>query len=295
MELVLQNISKQFDHKNILQHIDYHFHNGIYGLLGANGAGKTTLIKCICDLYKLSEGCILYDGVDIHSLDEEYRKILGYLPQDFGFYPDYTAFDFLVYLGCLKGLTSKTAKEKALKLLEEVDLLDHKHKKLKKFSGGMLRRIGIAQALINEPKILILDEPTAGLDPKERIRLRNIISKFSSNHIVIISTHIVSDIEFIANTILIQKDGRIICSGSREMLLSTINNCVWEGMISLDEITYYTENECVSNLKTEGNQCSIRLVTHTPLDKNFIHVTPCLDDLYLSLFEEETYEATLNH
>ena len=186
-------------------------HQGVYGLLGANGAGKTTLMRMLCGILTPTSGTITFDGTDVSS--EEYRAILGYLPQDFGYYPEFTAMDFLLYLAALKGIPKLQAKRRARELLELVSLQDVSRKKIKTFSGGMKQRLGIAQALLNDPKLLILDEPTAGLDPKERVRFRNLIEQLGKNSIVLLSTHIVSDIEHIADEILMMKDGQLIYQG----------------------------------------------------------------------------------
>jgi len=197
-----------------LQDVTLEFSNGVYGLLAPNGAGKTTLIKMLTTLIFPTKGQILYDGVEITKLDETYRNILGYLPQEFGYYRNYSPMQFLIYIAALKGIDSKTAKHKSLELLELVALSNVKDKKMRKFSGGMIQRVGIAQAMLNDPKILILDEPTAGLDPKERVRFRNLIASLAKNRTVILSTHIVSDIESIADQVIMFKDYKLHCCDS---------------------------------------------------------------------------------
>ncbi|MCG8484178.1 MAG: ATP-binding cassette domain-containing protein, partial [Clostridia bacterium] len=192
--LLVNNVTKKYGNHTALSDITLEFNNGVYCLLAPNGAGKTTLIKMISTLLFPTKGEIFYKGDDIISLDEEYRDIIGYLPQEFGYYKNYSPKKFLSYLATLKGLDVQTANDKISELLELVALKHVENKKMKNFSGGMIQRVGIAQAMLNDPKILILDEPTAGLDPKERVRFRNLISKLSKNRIVILSTHIVSDI-----------------------------------------------------------------------------------------------------
>ncbi|MCL2202107.1 MAG: ABC transporter ATP-binding protein [Oscillospiraceae bacterium] len=216
--LIVDNVTKKFGNFTALQDVTLEFSNGVYGLLAPNGAGKTTLIKMLTTLIFPTKGQILYDGVEITKLDEAYRGILGYLPQDFGFYRNYSPMQFLVYIAALKGIDGKTAKSKALKLLEVVALLDVKDKKMRKFSGGMIQRVGIAQAMLNDPKILILDEPTAGLDPKERVRFRNLIASLAKDRTVILSTHIVSDIETIADQVIMFKDHKLLCCDSPKAL-----------------------------------------------------------------------------
>ena len=211
MELIIDRVSKQYKNHIAVDRVSVTLHQGVYGLLGANGAGKTTLMRVLCDILTPTSGTITFDGTDVSS--EEYRAILGYLPQDFGYYPEFTAMDFLLYLAALKGIPKLQAKRRARELLELVSLQDVSRKKIKTFSGGMKQRLGIAQALLNDPKLLILDEPTAGLDPKERVRFRNLIEQLGKNSIVLLSTHIVSDIEHIADEILMMKDGQLIYQG----------------------------------------------------------------------------------
>lgn len=214
MELIIDRVSKQYKNKIAVDRISVKLQPGVYGLLGANGAGKTTLMRMLCGILKPTSGTITFDGIDVSQ--EQYRAVLGYLPQDFGYYPEFTAMDFLIYFASLKGIPKVQAKRKANELLKLVSLEDVARKKIKTFSGGMKQRLGIAQALLNEPKIIILDEPTAGLDPKERVRFRNLIDSLGKDNIVLLSTHIVSDIEHIADQILIMKDGQLIFQGKYE-------------------------------------------------------------------------------
>ena len=212
MELVLDGLTKHYGNKTVVDSFSAVLTPGVIGLLGANGAGKTTLMRMICGLLNPSSGKVTFDGID--SSAEMYRDALGYLPQDFGYYPNFTAWDFLMYMSGLKGLEKQTARRKCREVLSIVKLDEVKNKKIKTFSGGMKQRLGIAQAILNDPRILILDEPTAGLDPKERVRFRNLIAELGENAVVILSTHIVSDVEHIADRILMMKDGRIIFDGS---------------------------------------------------------------------------------
>lgn len=213
MELVLDRVTKQYNSKIAADRISLSLKPGVIGLLGANGAGKTTLMRMICGVIKPSSGSISFDGVDVS--DEMYRDTIGYLPQDFGYYPNFTGKDFLMYIAALKGLSRSEAKRKTAELLKKVNLENAANKKIKGYSGGMKQRLGIAQAVLNDPKILVLDEPTAGLDPKERVRFRNMIAEFSKDSIVLLSTHIVSDVEHIADRVLMMKDGQIIWDGCR--------------------------------------------------------------------------------
>ena len=212
MELVIDRLTKQFQNKIAVDRVSLRLNNGVYGLLGTNGAGKTTLMRMLCGILQPTSGTIAFDGMDVS--EEGYRAILGYLPQDFGYYPEFTAMDFLLYMAALKGLPKRSAKRRANELLELVGLQDMGRKKIKTFSGGMKQRLGIAQALLNDPKLLILDEPTAGLDPKERVRFRNLIGQLGKDSIVLLSTHIVSDIEHIADEVLMMKNGNLIYHGA---------------------------------------------------------------------------------
>lgn len=211
MELVIDRVSKQYKNLIALDRVSLKLHKGVYGLLGANGAGKTTLMRMICGIVTPTSGRISFDGTDVK--EESYRAVLGYLPQDFGYYPEFSGMDFLLYMASLKGIDSKSAKKRANELIKLVSLEDVAKRKIKTYSGGMKQRIGIAQAMLSNPKILILDEPTAGLDPRERVRFRNIIAELGKNSIVLLSTHIVSDIEHIADEIIMIKSGQLIYQG----------------------------------------------------------------------------------
>lgn len=211
MELSIDRLTKQYQNKIAVDRISLRLNTGIYGLLGANGAGKTTLMRMVCGILKPTSGTITFDGIDVS--EERYRSMLGYLPQDFGYYPEFTGEDFLLYMAALKGMRKPQARRKTVELLKLVSLRDVAKKKIKTYSGGMKQRLGIAQALLNQPKLLVLDEPTAGLDPKERVRFRDLIKDLGKDSIVLLSTHIVSDIEHIADDILMMKSGQLIYQG----------------------------------------------------------------------------------
>lgn len=280
-ELKLSGISKFYKEKKAVNDIHVTFNNGIYGLLGENGAGKTTLMRMICGLLKQSSGTITCDNNEIIKMGADYRRLLGYLPQDFGYYPDYSAWRFLMYMAALKALPEKAAKERIEELLELVNLTDVKDKKLKTFSGGMLKRIGIAQALLNEPKILILDEPTSGLDPKERVRFRNIISSLGKDRTIILSTHIVSDIAYIADKIIMMKHGALAASGEIEKILSAVKDNVWECIVSQEEASRLNSIYTISNLKNETDGVLLRIITDKAPTAGAQRVLPTLEDAYL--------------
>ncbi len=214
MELMIDRVTKQYKNKIAVDRLSATLQEGVYGLLGANGAGKTTLMRMICGIAEISSGEIRLDGEEIGVMGGRYRDLLGYLPQDFGYYPNFTAMEFMLYIASLKGLDRGYAKDRSRQLLQKVGLADEMRHKIKTFSGGMRQRLGIAQALLNDPKILILDEPTAGLDPKERVRFRDMIAELGKERIVILSTHIVSDVEEIADWIFLMKQGQFIAQGT---------------------------------------------------------------------------------
>ena len=260
---------------------------GVYGLLGPNGAGKSTLMNIITDNLNADGGEVFYGGENIKKLGKDYRAVLGYMPQQQGLYDDFTLNRFLWYMAALKGLKKKEAKEKITQLLETVNLTDAAHKKLGSFSGGMKQRALIAQALLNNPEILILDEPTAGLDPKERIRIRNFISEIAEDKIVLISTHVVSDIEFIAKEIILLKKGQLISHDSPNKLTKELENKVFEVEIQREDLKYFQDNYRVSNLCHNDNSIIVRIVTdNPPTDCQYTTAKPTLEDLYLYIFEQ---------
>lgn len=287
LELRLEKVSKIYGSKKAVDEIDGVLRHGVYGLLGANGAGKTTLLRMICGILETTEGKITCEGIEIRKMGPEYRRLLGYLPQNFGYYPEFTARKFLLYLAALKAIPKKEAADKVEELLRLVDLERVKDKKLKTFSGGMVRRLGIAQALLGEPEILILDEPTAGLDPKERIRFRNIINSLSKDRIIILSTHIVSDVEYIADKIMLMKDGRLLSEGDIERMLAQVRGKVWECCVRPEETEDYQARFSVSNLRNTEQGVKLRIVSDASPLADAVPVDPDLEDVYLYYFREE--------
>jgi ABC-2 type transport system ATP-binding protein len=264
---------------------------GVWGLLGANGAGKTTLMRMIAGIMEPTSGEIRYNGMPIKDLKESYRDIFGYLPQEFGFYPEFTVKDYLEYVAALKGLTSNASKRKIDELLERLSLSQVKRKKIEKLSGGMKRRVGIAQALLNDPEVLILDEPTSGLDPGERVRFRKLLSEFAQDRIVLISTHIVSDVEFIATQNAIMKNGKLLSTGTTEELVQQLNGKVWGTTIPMNLLSKYEQQLQIVNIRNEEHgTVSIRYLADNPVTKDSVALEPRLEDLYLWLFPQENTE-----
>lgn len=286
MALIIDQLTKQYADKVAVDGFSLILQNGVYGLLGANGAGKTTLMRMLCGVLKPTSGHITFRDFDVSC--EYYRSHIGYLPQDFGYYPEFTAMDFMLYLAALKGMSRSQAKKKSLELLELVSLSEAAGKKIKIFSGGMKQRLGIAQSMLNDPQVLILDEPTAGLDPKERIRFRNMISQLGKDRIVLLSTHIVSDIEYIAGTILIMKNGRLIHHGSLSEIIAAIEGSVWECSVSQQQAEQLMSAHPSTNVKMEGDIVSLRLVSDQKPCENALLATAGLEDLYLYYFSEVT-------
>lgn len=287
MELKVTNLTKDFKDTVAVDHINLCMDNGVYGLLGVNGAGKTTFMRMLCTLIRPSSGKITCEGKDIFEMDGEYRKLLGYLPQEFGFYPDFTVQDYLMYIASIKGLRPAVAKKRVSMLLAQVGLSKVQHKKMKKLSGGMKRRAGIAQAMLNDPQILILDEPTAGLDPNERIRFRNLISEVAQNRLVLLSTHIVSDIEYIANEILLMQSGKIVHAGTPEEILKDVSVRAWSLTVSKEEVGFWQMKYKVSNLKTLPQGVELRVLSEQSPAQNAEEEELTLEDVFLYHFGEK--------
>lgn len=286
MVLTIERLTKQYGSKIAVDRLDGEFGNGVYGLLGANGAGKTTLMRMICGILTPTSGEIKLDGVNNLDMGEEFREQLGYLPQDFGYYPEFKAEEFMLYIAALKGLPPANAKRRADELLEMVGLKEVANKKIKTFSGGMKQRLGIAQAMINDPKILVLDEPTAGLDPKERVRFRNLISDIASDRLVILSTHIVSDVEYIADEILMMKNGAFIARGTVTELVESISDKVWKVVTDRESADTLCARYNIINLHHVEDMVELRIVSEEAPMNLAEHVPPTLEDLYLYQFQD---------
>ncbi len=291
MELTISDLTKDFGSFRAVDQVTFTMHSGVYGLLGVNGAGKTTLMRMLTTLIHPTGGEIRWDGQDVFRMDSAYRKLLGYLPQDFGYYPDFSIYDYLMYIASIKGIRPAAAKQQALRLLKQVGLSQAGHKKMKTLSGGMKRRVGIAQAMLNDPKILILDEPTAGLDPNERIRFRNLISELSEDRIVLLSTHIVSDIEYIASEILLMKDGRITLSGTAEEVIASMPERVWLFSVPREQVDRYLAAYRVSNLKTTPAGATLRVLSAECPAIGAVETAATLEDVFLHYFGESAGDS----
>ena len=291
MELTINNLTKEFGGFRAVDSVNETLGPGVYGLLGVNGAGKTTLIRMLTTLLQPSSGSILWDGEDIFAMEGRFRSILGYLPQDFGFYPNFTVEEYLQYIASIKGLRPAAAKMRVKELLYQVGLSKARTKKMKTLSGGMKRRAGIAQAMLGDPKLLILDEPTAGLDPNERIRLRNLISELSEDRVVLLSTHIVSDVEYIAGKILLMRNGRIAVSGTAQELSASMPERVWLCQVPKGRIDAFLKTLKVSNVKTTPEGAELRIISAEQPTDNAVQVVPTLEDVFLSYFGQRGGEA----
>ena len=281
MNIQFQNINKKYRDKYALRDFSSSLENGVYGLLGANGAGKTTLISIFVGILKSDGGQILVDGVDARKMGTDFLSQIGYLPQYPRFYKNFEVLDFLLYIGALKNIPKEKVKSRAAELLEIVNLTDAAHKKIGALSGGMRQRVGIAQAMLNDPHVLILDEPTAGLDPQERIRFRNLITKFADNRIVLLATHIVTDIEFIANQVILLKEGHLLKQDAPDTLMRGIEGKVWIVSATDQNIGEKTANMKISNMFRENDTIQLRVIDDNRPDENAVNTTPNLEDVFL--------------
>ena len=292
MELTLDRLTREFGPKIAVYRVSARLTPGVYGLLGANGAGKTTLMRMVCGVLRPTSGEVRYDGAPVSRLGDAYRARLGYLPQDFGYYPEFTALDFMEYVASLKGVDRRQARERSLELLDTVGLAGEERRRIRTFSGGMKQRLGIAQAVLNEPEVLVLDEPTAGLDPKERVRFRNLIASFAKDKIVLLSTHIVSDVEYIADRIVMMRAGQVVLTGAPDQIVGAVSGKVWEARVGAAEADRLAERLTVGNVHyLEGGEALVRIVCDERPVEGARPVGPTLEDLYLYTFADEVTRA----
>lgn len=286
--LTLSHVRKNYGKFCAVSDINLELENGLYGMLAPNGAGKTTLIKMITTLLFPTEGEILWDGMDILKMGESYRDLIGYLPQKFGYYKNNTPMQYMEYLAALKGMKRDGLKEHISDLLETVGLAEVANKKMKKFSGGMIQRVGIAQAMLNDPKILVLDEPTAGLDPKERVRFRNIISALSKDRIVLLSTHIVSDIESIANKVIMIKDTHLYKMDTVAEICSELEGRVYECPVAEEAYPAFEAGHLVLSARQERGYLQVRFYSEgaDTGEKDAVSCPPNLEDVFLVVYRE---------
>ena len=287
MELKITNLSMEFGSLKAVDSISCSLTGGVYGLLGVNGAGKTTLMRMLTTLMRPSSGCITWDGQDLFALGGEYRKLLGYLPQEYGFYPEFSVMDYLLYIASIKGLRPSVARRRAGLLLKQVGLYGERERKMKTLSGGMKRRAGIAQAMLNDPRILILDEPTAGLDPSERVRFRNLISEMSEDRIVLLSTHIVSDIEYIAGNIFLMKNGSFLRTGSAQDIIASMPQRVWRTVVPKSQMDSFLSTFQVCNIRTVPGGAEIRVLSAEPPAEGSVEQAATLEDAFLCYFGQK--------
>lgn len=291
MKLEFKNVTKQYGDFCAVDGISCRMEKGVYGLLGVNGAGKTTLMRMLCTIIQPSKGQILFNGQDIWKMGAAYRETLGYLPQEFGYYPDLCVYDYMMYIASIKGLKENAAKKRTKRLLKQVGMEPYSRRKMKTLSGGMVRRVGIAQAMLNDPMVLVLDEPTAGLDPNERIRFRSLISELAEDRLVLLSTHIVSDIEYIANDIMLMKDGRLFYTGTAEKLLASMEENVWLCQVARNMVDTYRKMYLVSNIKTTEVGTQLRIIAKDKPMEDAILVEKNLEDAFLLYFGERSEEV----
>ncbi|WP_020617809.1 ABC transporter ATP-binding protein [Paenibacillus daejeonensis] len=287
MKLVIDHVSRSYKRHLAIDDVSCELTPGIYGLIGPNGAGKTTLMRMLADVLRPSSGQITVNGTSTAVLGERYRDLLGYLPQEVGFYSYFTGERFMRYIASLKGLPGRESEARITALLRLVQLEDQRHRKIGHYSGGMKRRLGIAQALLNDPKLLILDEPTAGLDPKERIRLRNLLSDISGERIVILSTHIITDIEFIAKEVLILKDGRLVRQDPPEQILHELEGKVWSVQIPAHRLHELEKQYMVGNIQRRGDEALARIIADRRPEGEATALEPRLEDIYLYYFGDQ--------
>lgn len=285
IKIEMEQVNQYYGKKHVLKDVNLTIEKGMFGLLGRNGAGKTTLMKTLVTLLKKKSGHVTICGV---NLDEtaQIRSLVGYLPQDFTMYPNMTVMQSLAYLGLLSGLSKETIQQKSEYLLGMVNLLEHKNKKVKALSGGMKRRLGIAQALLHDPKVVIVDEPTAGLDPEERIRFRNLLSEIAEERIVLLSTHIVGDIEATCQRVAILHDGRVVYNGTVSSLLQAAAGKVYQTLIPSRELEAFKKNYYVTSMLIQGADVLVRFISEDQPNFKTQQVPPNMEDAYMYYIEK---------
>lgn len=281
MSLTAERLTKKFVELTVVNKVSFTLESGLHGLLGPNGAGKTTLMRMLVGVLNATEGRVLCDGEDIWKLDERYRDILGYLPQQFEMYDDFTAQKFLQYVADLKGIDRGTARKRIAECIEIVGMTGNENKKIRKLSGGMKRRIGIAQALLNNPKVLVMDEPTSGLDPSERVRIRNYLLDISKDRIVILSTHIVADLESAADDILMMKQGSLIEHASPAKLQSSMDGKVFTISCDDEQAAKLQNEYVISAIQRIDGKNEVRIVSNRSPVPDAVSVSPRLEDVYM--------------
>lgn len=290
MALECKHISKTYGNMFVIKDVNFVMEKGVYGILGVNGAGKTTLMRMLCTILQPTSGEILWNGKNIGTMGAAYRDLLGYLPQEFGYYPDLSVQEYMLYIASIKGLKALHARKKTKELLAQVGMEKYKNRKMKQLSGGMVRRVGVAQAMLNDPKILVLDEPTAGLDPKERIRFRNLISELAEERMVLLSTHIVSDVEYIANDIMLMKAGQLIYNGTTDHLLASMREKVWHCTVVREQVDQYMQQYLVGNIRTTEHGAELRIISRERPTPFAVETEKNLEDAFLLYFGENSEE-----
>lgn len=286
MKIKIDNLRKSYGKKETLKGINLNINEGMFGLLGPNGAGKTTLMRILTTLIPKTDGNITIDNIDINN-KKEIRKIIGYLPQDFSFYPAMSVYEAMDYLALLSGMKNKELRKNKIEyLLKKVNLQNHKKTKFKALSGGMKRRLGIAQALLHDPKIVIVDEPTAGLDPEERIRFRNLLRDFSDERIVILSTHIVEDVEFTCENLAILNEGELLYNGKVKELLKKAEGYVWTANIDREELDDMRKKYTIISTVSEGEYIRVKIISEEKPLLNAENIKPSIEDAYMKLMKE---------
>lgn len=291
MSLTLNSVSKQYGDRWAVRDVSLELESGMVGLVGPNGAGKTTLMRMVATLLPATAGTIRWSGIDVREEGARIRHVLGYLPQDFGVYPELSARSFLRYMAAMKRLPEEDAKRRVDELLELVNLKEDADRKLRTYSGGMKQRVGIAQALLNDPELLIVDEPTAGLDPEERVRFRNLLAGLTSNRLIILSTHIIGDVEAVASRLVVIRGGRILVDTSPDQLIAAATGKVWSITTDAQTAARLQVTYPVSAMVSHANSMTIRVVSAASPISSAVAVEPTLEDAYLLAVQTDSAAA----